>query len=89
MYPLSARTAIVRAQRCVDATFVEHGLDAERRYLTEDRADVLVMGDDREGRSDHLADVCRVGQLARTPAVFTTAIAERIRAVPAEGDARA
>ncbi|MGY1652157.1 adenylyltransferase/cytidyltransferase family protein [Geodermatophilus sp. SYSU D01119] len=84
VYPLAARMAIVGALRCVDEVFVEHSLEAKRRYLVEQRADVLVMGDDWAGRFDGLGDVCRVVYLERTPAVSTTAIIEQIRGVPAE-----
>ena len=43
-------------------------------------ADVLVMGDDWQGRFDELNEVCRVEYLPRTPAISTTAVIERISA---------
>ena len=80
VYRLDDRMAILAALRCVDGVFVERSLEAKRDYLVEQRADVLVMGDDWAGRFDELADTCRVVYLPRTPSVSTTAIIEQIRA---------
>jgi len=44
-------------------------------------ADVLVMGDDWQGKFDELGDVCEVAYLTRTPAVSTTALIEKISTV--------
>jgi len=40
--------------------------------------DVLVMGDDWEGRFDEFSDVCKVVYVPRTPAISTTALIEKI-----------
>ena len=79
VYAQEERMAIVAALRCVDGVFVEESLEAKREYVAEHRADVLVMGDDWAGRFDHLADLCEVVYLPRTPAVSTTGIIEHIR----------
>ena len=42
------------------------------------KADILVMGDDWQGKFDHLGDICQVVYLPRTPSVSTTAIIEQI-----------
>lgn len=72
------RIAIVGALRCVDSTFLEHSLEDKPNYLRCHDADVLVMGDDWEGKFDHLSGICRVVYLPRTPSVSTTATIERI-----------
>ena len=36
------------------------------------------MGDDWQGKFDHLGDICQVVYLPRTPSVSTTAIIEQI-----------
>jgi choline-phosphate cytidylyltransferase len=73
------RLAIVHALRCVDATFVEESLEAKRSYLRHFHADILVMGDDWEGKFDHFSDICEVIYLPRTPSISTTATIERIQ----------
>ena len=72
------RVEIVSALRCVSEVFVEESLELKRDYVLRHGADVLVMGDDWEGKFDDLADVCEVVYLTRTPAVSTTALIEKI-----------
>ncbi len=76
------RLAIVAALKPVDEVFVEESLELKREYLRRHRADVLVMGDDWEGRFDDLRDLCEVVYLPRTPAISTTALIEKISAIP-------
>lgn len=81
-YPVfleTERARILKALRCVDGVFLEHSLEEKRRYLLEQNADVLVMGDDWKGKFDDLNDICEVVYLQRTPTVSTTAIIEKIR----------
>jgi choline-phosphate cytidylyltransferase len=82
VYDLHARSAIVRALRVVDEVFTEESLELKRHYLEKYSADVLVMGHDWAGRFDHLADVCEVVYLPRTPSISTTATIERIQSLP-------
>jgi glycerol-3-phosphate cytidylyltransferase len=79
VYPEAQRLALVAALRCVDATFLEHSLEAKRDYIIEHGAEVLVMGDDWSGRFDDLLDLCEVVYLPRTPAISTTVVIEMIR----------
>ena len=80
VYPFDERCEILSNLAVVDGVFAEESLEAKRDYILEHRADVLVMGDDWEGRFDELSDVCKVKYLTRTPAVSTTAVIEKIRA---------
>ncbi|WP_436793939.1 adenylyltransferase/cytidyltransferase family protein [Actinospongicola halichondriae] len=80
IYSFAERCEILRGLRIVDEIFPEESLEKKRDYLVEHRADILVMGDDWEGRFDDLADTCEVRYLPRTPAVSTTAVIEKIRA---------
>lgn len=73
------RLRLVGALKCVDATFLEESLEKKRQYILEHNADVLVMGDDWQGRFDQFEDICRVMYLPRTPSVSTTATIERIK----------
>ncbi len=78
------RMEIVAALKPVDEVFLEESLEQKREYVLRYGADVLVMGDDWRGRFDELSDICKVEYLARTPAISTTAVIEKI-ARPAEG----
>ncbi len=79
VYSEEERIRIVRALRCVDDVFLEESLELKASYIRNHRADILVMGDDWEGRFDHLGSLCKVVYLARTPSVSTTAVIEKIR----------
>jgi glycerol-3-phosphate cytidylyltransferase len=72
------RLEIVAALKVVDHVFVEESLELKRDYVLEHQADILVMGDDWEGKFDFLNDICQVVYLPRTPSVSTTAIIEHI-----------
>ncbi|WP_139980810.1 adenylyltransferase/cytidyltransferase family protein [Nocardioides litoris] len=78
VFSQAERLEIVAALRAVDEVFVEESLELKRQYVTEHRADVLVMGDDWAGRFDELKDACEVVYLPRTPAISTTALIEKI-----------
>ncbi|TKA88992.1 glycerol-3-phosphate cytidylyltransferase [Guyparkeria sp. SB14A] len=73
------RIRLLEALRCVDVVFLEHSLEEKRRYLLEQEADVLVMGDDWQGKFDEFQDICDVVYLPRTPSISTTAVIEKIR----------
>lgn len=79
VYSEQERMEIIRSVRFVDEVFPEESLDLKRQYLLQYEADVLVMGDDWEGRFDEFRDICEVIYLPRTPSVSTTAIIEKIR----------
>jgi choline-phosphate cytidylyltransferase len=70
--------AIVGALKMVDEVFVEESLGLKRDYIEQYAADVLVMGDDWEGKFDEFRDICEVVYLSRTPAISTTALIEKI-----------
>ena len=72
------RLELVSNVKSVDDVFVEESLELKRDYISEHRADVLVMGDDWAGKFDFVSDLCEVVYLPRTPSVSTTAIIEHI-----------
>ena len=80
VYTLAERMEIVSGLRCVDDVFPEESLELKREYLVRYRADILVMGDDWQGRFDEFSDICEVRYLTRTPAISTTVTIEKIRA---------
>jgi glycerol-3-phosphate cytidylyltransferase len=79
VYTQEERLELVSAIQYVNEVFLEESLERKREYVTNHGADVLVMGDDWEGKFDDLRDVCKVVYLPRTPAISTTALIEKIR----------
>ena len=79
VYPEAERMEIIRALQCVDDVFLEESFELKREYILQQRADVLVMGNDWEGRFDEFEDICEVVYLPRTPSISTTALIEKIR----------
>lgn len=73
------RQHIIRSMRCVDEVFLEESLELKAEYIKYYNADVLVMGDDWQGKFDHLKDLCQVIYLPRTPSISTTEIIEVVK----------
>ncbi|MCA1982414.1 adenylyltransferase/cytidyltransferase family protein [Nocardioides nematodiphilus] len=78
VFSQAERLAIVGSLKQVDEVFLEESLELKRHYILSYGADVLVMGDDWEGRFDEFRDICEVVYLPRTPAISTTALIEKI-----------
>ncbi|AWK13330.1 adenylyltransferase/cytidyltransferase family protein [Candidatus Fukatsuia symbiotica] len=79
IYCQDERLAIIRSLKCVDEVFIEESLEMKRNYLINNKADILVMGDDWTGKFDEFNDICRVIYLERTPSISTTSIIEVIK----------
>ena len=79
MYTEDDRMKIIGSMKCVDHVFLEESLELKRHYIEEVGADVLVMGDDWEGRFDFCKDLCEVVYLPRTPDISTTLIKKKIK----------
>jgi len=73
------RLEIVRSCRYVDDAFVNGLGPITETEIAAHGADVLALGDDWQGRYDHLSRVCRVVYLQRTPEVSTTWLREKLR----------
>ena len=78
LYPLSDRMAIISALKTVESVFVEESLELKREYILSNRADILVMGSDWNGKFDDMKKFCEVVYLPRTDDVSSTAIKERL-----------
>ncbi|WP_414829204.1 adenylyltransferase/cytidyltransferase family protein [Alteromonas sp. H39] len=79
IYSFDARLELLSSLRFVDEVFKEESLEQKRVYIIKHHADVLVMGNDWEGRFDEFNDICEVIYLPRTPSVSTTEIIEIIK----------
>jgi len=72
------RIKIINGLRYVNFCFKEESLELKREYIIKYNADILIMGDDWEGKFDNLKDICEVIYLSRTPSISTTQLIEVI-----------
>ena len=76
--PQSHRLDILKEITGVDEVFLEESLDLKPDYIKKYGADVLVMGDDWEGKFDDLRDLCQVVYLKRTQNISTSYLLDYI-----------
>ncbi|WP_143870557.1 adenylyltransferase/cytidyltransferase family protein [Catenovulum sediminis] len=72
------RKRIIKSIHCVDDVFLEESLELKGDYITAHNADILVMGNDWEGKFDHYRELCEVVYLPRTEGVSTSEIIDGI-----------
>jgi glycerol-3-phosphate cytidylyltransferase len=77
--PEKSRADIVAALKCVGEVFFEESLTLKRQYILDFKADILVMGDDWQGKFDEFGDICKVVYLPRTPSISTTELIEIVK----------
>jgi len=79
IYPLKDRLEIIMALKCVDEVFIEHSLEEKSKYC--EGFDIFVIGDDWEGKFDHIkTEKLDVIYLSRTPEISTTKLINKIKA---------
>ncbi|MFU0880976.1 adenylyltransferase/cytidyltransferase family protein [Kluyvera cryocrescens] len=81
IYVEQDRLSIIQGIRYVDDVFLEESLELKASYIKKYAADVLVMGDDWQGKFDSLSSLVNVVYLQRTPSVSTTSVIEVIKSV--------
>ncbi|MCW6033882.1 adenylyltransferase/cytidyltransferase family protein [Pantoea sp. JK] len=79
IYSQEDRIKIIQCIKFVKEVFIEESLEEKLNYIRKFKADILVMGDDWEGRFDWVKDECKVVYLPRTPSISTTEIIEVVR----------
>ena len=79
IYNQNDRKEIVKAVRYVDDVFYEESLELKRHYIEKYSADILVMGDDWEGKFDFCSDLCKIIYLPRTKGISTSDLKITIR----------
>ena len=79
VYKQEDRLEILKHIKGVDEVFYEESLEQKREYILKYKADILVMGDDWEGRFDEFNDICTVVYLPRTPGISSTQVKEYIK----------
>ncbi len=78
IYNEADRMKIINSLRYVNLCFPEESLEKKAEYIKYYKADVLVMGNDWEGKFDQFKSLCEVVYLPRTPSVSTTELIEVI-----------
>lgn len=81
VYSEQDRMQIVAGLKCVDGVFLETSLALKAEYIRQCHADILVMGDDWQGRFDNYNALCQVVYFPRTPSISTTSIIEVVKSL--------
>ena len=82
IYPIyneADRMEIMRNIKGVDKVFLEESLEMKRQYILDNKADILVMGSDWEGKFDDMGDICKVVYLPRTKDISSTMVKSIIK----------
>ncbi|WP_444925274.1 adenylyltransferase/cytidyltransferase family protein [Microbulbifer sp. TRSA002] len=79
IYSQADRMKIVDSLHCVDKVFLEESLELKGEYIKKFNADVLVMGNDWEGKFDCFSSLCRVKYFPRTEGISTTQVINMVR----------
>ncbi len=74
VYPYEHRAKIVEAIKYVDKVIPEENWEQKETDIKKHNIDILVMGDDWEGKFDDLSKFCKVIYLPRTPDISSTEI---------------
>lgn len=81
VYSEDERMKIISSLNFVSDVFLEESLELKKEYLLKYDADMLIMGDDWEGKFDEFNEICKVQYLPRTPDVSTTELIQRIKGI--------
>ncbi len=76
IYNQEDRMLLIQSLKVVDEVFFEESLNLKRQYILKYKADILVMGDDWEGKFDEFNDICEVHYFQRTPSISSSEIIE-------------
>ncbi|MQB06045.1 glycerol-3-phosphate cytidylyltransferase [Agrobacterium tumefaciens] len=80
VYSQFDRLEIVKSIAGVDEVFFEQSLEEKGDYIKKYNAEILVMGNDWEGKFDQWSNLCKVVYLPRTEGISTTELLAEIRA---------
>lgn len=79
VYPENERCEIIRSLQYVDDVFLEESLELKSEYIKKYKADILIMGNDWEGKFDMFKKLCEVIYLPRTEGISTTKLITEIK----------
>jgi glycerol-3-phosphate cytidylyltransferase len=72
LIPYEQRAEIVANIKCVDKVIAEHNWEQKEEDIKKYNVDIFAMGNDWEGKFDHLEEHCKVIYLERTKDISTT-----------------
>lgn len=78
LVPYSHRLEILKACRYVDEVIPENNWEQKPQDLLDNQINIFVIGDDWQGKFDHLKEHCQVVYLPRTADISSTAMKEAI-----------
>lgn len=81
VYNENDRMKIVSSIKGVDQVFLEVSLEKKREYILQYGADILIMGNDWEGKFDEYKDICDVRYLPRTDGISSTLVKSLIKSI--------
>ena len=76
--PQNHRVEIIKGISGVDEVFLEESLELKPAYIKQYDADILVMGNDWEGKFDALNNLCQVVYVKRTENISTSYLLDYI-----------
>ena len=76
--PQKHRIEIIKGISGVDEVFLEESLELKPTYIQQYGVDILVMGNDWEGKFDFLKNLCQVVYLKRTENISTSYLLDYI-----------
>ena len=74
LIPFEQRAEIVESIKYVDRVISEESWDQKEDDIKKFKVDIFAMGDDWEGKFDHLEMLCQIIYLPRTKKISTTAL---------------
>lgn len=72
------RIEIISGLKCVDMVIPENDWQQKKRDIEKYSADILGMGEDWQGKFDHLSSECEVVYLPRTTGISSTKIKQNL-----------
>lgn len=78
LVPYSHRLEILKACRYVDKVIPENNWEQKPQDVLDNQINIFVIGDDWQGKFDHLKEHCQVVYLPRTADISSTAMKDAI-----------
>jgi rfaE bifunctional protein nucleotidyltransferase chain/domain len=73
------RRAVLEAIRYIDSVFVFDSVIGMEKILTDNKVDLIVIGDEYKGRSITGEEICEIGFFEKIPGKSTTSIIDNLK----------
>ncbi|MCY7294518.1 adenylyltransferase/cytidyltransferase family protein [Alteromonas sp. a30] len=84
VYAYQERAEIVQALSCVDLVIPENSWVQKQHDIQHHEVSIFGIGEDWRGEFDHLAPLCEVVYLPRTPSISTTEVKKALSSLDAD-----